>query len=751
MEAVWLAAFGYRWNLLEANQPDFSYSTWMKNLFRWTCASLTLAVLTTSAGYGQEKAADATPAFPTNEQMRHYKAMGDVKLSPDGQRVLVQITDATADGAKSHLWLVDVNGGGAARQLTYSPDADKRGERGGEWMPDGQSVLFLAKRGEHTSLYWLPMNGGEAKAFDLKVPVLADESKLPGALPTPAAEAAKEKKAGEKVEPVGDVVPIDVGSYRISPDGKTVALVVHDPETPGEKKQKDAKADAEWVDHELHRSRLYLMDLASVESAQKDGAAKDAAAKLKLVDVPVDVRGAAWSADSTKLVVGAEEPNGVDELGPAGSTWVVTASDPAHPVKLEELPKTAGGAVWSKDGTEILYEAQAKRDAPPGYGDVYVYTVATKAIRNLTDGFDGSVGRGEPVALADGGVLEVAEQGVEEGVMRYSGDGKAEAVKLPVAAVGQVETNAAQNAWVFLGSSGGKETELLYASTLGGEVKVLATPALAPKGVRAEGPKRISWKNEKETIDGLLYLPPEAAKGKVPLVVEVHGGPLGAYVDSYSIFTDFLLGHGWAVLRTNPRGSTGRGAEFAAANKNDLGGADYRDIMAGVDYVLKTEPIDGDKLALMGYSYGGEMAAFVETKTTRFKAIVSAAPVIDQNSEYGTERGSWYDQWYYGKPWQHEADAWRQSPLSGAGQAKTPFMLLQGESDTTDPLGQSEEMYHALRQMGVAVDLITYPRVDHGPLGGAIYGSPSPEPWHGFDARQRVVAFFTKEFGKGSE
>jgi dipeptidyl aminopeptidase/acylaminoacyl peptidase len=236
----------------------------------------------------------------------------------------------------------------------------------------------------------------------------------------------------------------------------------------------------------------------------------------------------------------------------------------------------------------------------------------------------------------------------------------------------------------------------------------------------------------------------------VPLVVEVHGGPLGSYTDGYQPWVDFVVGQGWAVLRTNPRGSTGRGAVFAAANKNDLGGGDYRDIMAGVDYVLKTfaDRLDPAKTALMGYSYGGEMAGFVETKTTRFKAIVSMAPVIDQNSEYGTERGSWYDQWYFGKPWLHEADAWRQSPLSGVAQAKTPFLLLQGQEDTTDPLGQSLEMYHALRQMGVGVELVTYPRVDHGPLGGAIYGSPSAEPWHGFDARRRIVEFIRKGFGE---
>ena len=745
------------------------FGRWMKASVVVGFASLSVGLVVALDAAEQEKPKDGAVTFPTNEQMRHYRAMGDPRLSPDGQRVLVQITEATAEGAKSHLWLVEV-GGGKARQLTYSPAADKRGERGAEWMPDGQSVLFLAKRGEHTSLYRLPMDGGEAKAFVLKVPVMADESKVAGALP-PAKEMKDKAKAEEKSEPV----EIDVAGFKVSPDGKMVALMAHDPQTPGEKKEKDAKADAEWVDHDLHRTRLYLVsvdDLMSADEKGADGAdgadgskdgskdgkdAEEKAAKLTLVGVPVDVHGAAWSADSTKLVVDAEEPNGVDELGPAGTTWVVTASDAAHPVKLAELPKTAGNVVWSKDGLGLIYLAQAKRDAPPGYADLYEYTLATKEVRDLTDGFEGSVGHQQPIALADGGVVEDVEMGVEAGLMRYSAAGKAEAVKLPVAAVAAVETNAAQNGWVFVGSSGGKETELLYAGSLGGEAKVLATPELAPKGVRTVAPKRISWmsegpKGEKLKIEGMLYLPPEAAAGtaneKVPLVVEVHGGPLGAYADSYSIFTDFLLGHGWAVLRTNPRGSTGRGAAFAAANKNDLGGGDYRDIMAGVDYVLKTEPIDGDKLALMGYSYGGEMAAFVETKTTRFKAIVSCAPVIDQNSEYGTERGSWYDQWYFGKPWLHEADAWRQSPMSGVEKAKTPFMLLQGQSDTTDPLGQSEEMYHALRQMGVPVELITYPRVDHGPLGGAIYGSPSPEPWHGFDARQRVVVFIAKGFGK---
>ena len=392
-------------------------------------------------------------------------------------------------------------------------------------MPDGQSVLFLAKRGEHTSIYRLPMNGGEAKAFDLKVTPIVDESKRPGALPPKKADAKE-----EKAEPVA----IDVAGFRVAPDGKTIALIANDPETPGEKKDKEAKADAEWVDHGLHGTRLYLLDVASN--------------KLTVTGVAMDVRGASWSADSSKLVVIREEPNGASEIGPANSAVVVTASDPGHAVKIDEVPATVSSAEWSVDGSALYFLAQAKRDAPPGYEDLYVDTVETKAIRNLSDGFDGSLGRMEPLALKAGGVLEAAEVGVEQSLIRYTAEGKGETLRMPAAVVAATSTNQAQSGWVFVANSGGKLPELLYTATLGDAPKMLATPSLIPEGVKTVAPKRISWpsgdKAEKLRIDGMLYLPPEAATKKVPLIVEVHGGPLGAYLNSYSVFTDFLLGPG---------------------------------------------------------------------------------------------------------------------------------------------------------------------------------------------------------------
>jgi dipeptidyl aminopeptidase/acylaminoacyl peptidase len=309
-----------------------------------------------------------------------------------------------------------------------------------------------------------------------------------------------------------------------------------------------------------------------------------------------------------------------------------------------------------------------------------------------------------------------------------------------------LNTNRKQTGWVWLAESGGKPVKLCHAQRLGDPCTALAAPELTPAKLRSVEPELVQWRSGSFTIEGLLYLPPGAGAARVPLIVDVHGGPFGAWENRNDPFANFLVGHGWAVLRPNPRGSSNYGVKFAAANKNDLGGGDYDDVMAGVDAVLAKYPVDPARMALIGYSYGGEMAGFVEGKTDRFKAVVSGAPVIDQFSEYGTEHGSWYDRWYFGKPWEHREDAWRQSPLAGAAKAKTPFLLIQGESDATDPLGQAQEMYRALRQEGVPVELVTYPREDHGPLAGGAFGRPSTEPWHGYDVRQRMIEFIEKAF-----
>jgi hypothetical protein len=188
---------------------------------------------------GSETTANSTVlSFPNNEQLRHFKAMSDPRLAPDGKRILIRITDATADAAKSHLWLSGVDGEDP-RQLTYSPGADKRGEYEGEWMPDGQSILFLAKRGDHTLLYRLPMNGGEAKTFELKVKPVVDQANLPDALPPKgtthpedpkSTDASSKLKTDAKSDAKDSEVPIDVARYQVSPNGMWITIIANDPQ-----------------------------------------------------------------------------------------------------------------------------------------------------------------------------------------------------------------------------------------------------------------------------------------------------------------------------------------------------------------------------------------------------------------------------------------------------------------------------------------------------------------------------------------
>ncbi len=676
-------------------------------------------------------AAVAQSGFPANEDLRNFRGIAEPRLSPDGKAVLYRVTDATADGGKSHLWITEFGSNGP-RQLTFSPAADKRGERSGGWMPDGKSMLFVAKRGEHAQLYRLPIEGGgEAQAFDLKVTPTVDVSKLPDYIDTSA----------KPTEPKPE--PIDVNSYEIAPNGKWIAVIAKDPESAAEKKQRDDKADANWVDHEVHGARVYLLDPER--------------SKLTTVDVPPDVQSVSWSADSKRLLVINEAPNNASDLGPASKAYLVAIGEPVRISELKRLPATISNGAWSVDGALIYFGAQAAKDTPPGTEDLYEYNVETMTIRNLTDGFMGAMGHEAPIALSDGSVLKGVAVGVNTTAIRIKGGAQVR-LQFPTALAGSFSTNATQSGLVFLGTSSTQPVGIYFSNVASlrdpglvltngvGSVERIPTPKITPDNLQPVASKVVRYKSEKFTIEGLLYLPTDTGTKKVPLIVDIHGGPAGAWQDGFDPFAQFLVGQGWAVFRPNIRGSSNYGAQFVAANKNDLGGGDYRDVINGVDYVLKNYPIDENRMALIGYSYGGEMAGFVVGKTDRFKAIVSGAPVIDQFSEYGTEDGSWYDRWYYGKPWEHFEDAWRQSPLAGAAKAATPFLLLQGETDKTDPLGESQQMYRALRQMNVPVELVTYPREDHGGLARGMFGAPSMEPWHGFDARRRLVEFIKKYF-----
>ena len=214
----------------------------------------------------------------------------------------------------------------------------------------------------------------------------------------------------------------------------------------------------------------------------------------------------------------------------------------------------------------------------------------------------------------------------------------------------------------------------------------------------------------------------------------VHGGPTGRWADGFEPWGQLLAARGYAVLYPNVRGSTGYGQRFVEMNRADWGGGDFKDVMAGADAMIARGVADPNRLGIGGWSYGGYMAAWAVTQTTRFKAAVSGAPMSDLASEFGTEAGPAYDEWFYGTPYEKLDGFVKSSPITYVKRAKTPTLLLQGEDDVTDPIGQSQQFYRGLKRYNVESDLVLYPREGHG----------LREERHLLDRLNRIIAWYDK-------
>jgi dipeptidyl aminopeptidase/acylaminoacyl peptidase len=665
----------------------------------------------------------ALAGFPMNDEIRtKVRDLSGIAVSPDGKWVLADITDTTADGGLPHLWLL----GPAVkpRQLTFARPGDRGGETSAKFSPDGKSVLFLASRDDARSLFRLPLAGGEPERLQI---TKSQQGEVAGGW-------------GGTLEKDNLVAP---GGYAFSPDGKYLTLWGEDPEDLALKARKERKDDGyNYEEPEQHsylytvekHTFLYMVDFTTGETrpVKLDG---------KFASV-------SWSYDSADLIVKTDPRS--DLTGPDSSFWRVNPNTLAA-TRLE-LPKTAGAAAYLPGRQRMVFINQCIEDAPLGCNELYVRVIKTGHAKNLTPGFDGDIPESFTVlptgdlalAIPTHTRTRLATLSTTTGAVTWHDSG------LPV--YGSPVTNGKLSAWAFTGAGPTDPSKVFLAFKWGAKPVAIDAPALMPSTWAKVPSKLVTWLNEALTIEGLLYMPMNITPGtKVPLVMNIHGGPSGRFQDDYSPLIQLLVAEGWAVMEPNIRGSTGYGAKFQGANKNDLGGADFRDLMAGVDMLRKTYPIDDSKMALIGYSYGGEMAGFVVGKTDRFKAIVSGAPVINQVSEYGTERGTIYDRWYYGRPWDHFADVWRQSPISTAIHAKTPLLLLQGGEDVTDPLGQSLEMWRALKQYGAPVALIVYPREGHSETLGNFRSLASQEPWHGIDLRRRMFGFLRAAFAGESD
>ncbi len=238
-------------------------------------------------------------------------------------------------------------------------------------------------------------------------------------------------------------------------------------------------------------------------------------------------------------------------------------------------------------------------------------------------------------------------------------------------------------------------------------------------------------------VEGWLYPSLELSE-HVPLILSIHGGPHGMHGYAFNPRLQFYAARGFATLALNPRGSSGYGQKFADGCVNNWGGGDYRDLMAGVDFALKTHPLlDAKRMAVTGGSYGGFMTNWVVTQTNRFKAAVAVASLSNLVSFYAT---SLYQDLIHaefgGFPWDddHFALLWKWSPLAHIRNATTPTLLLHGENDNDVHITQAEEMYTALRMRGVEAEMVRYPREGHG----------FREPRHQIDAARRTIEWIER-------
>jgi dipeptidyl aminopeptidase/acylaminoacyl peptidase len=389
----------------------------------------------------------------------------------------------------------------------------------------------------------------------------------------------------------------------------------------------------------------------------------------------------------------------------------------------------------SPDGLTVSYIG-VRVDGPSAH-DLYVQPLAGGAPRNLTgEKID------RPVApytwLRDGSILATVSSGFKSRFYRIAQDGTVQA--LPVWPVNPSAFAAAASGTIAFVGQSATELQELWLWNGGGDPEKISDFQQSWSNVALLKPETIRFKSFDGTeIEASLLKPAGYREGtRVPLIVLVHGGPTGRWSDAFEIWGQLLAARGFATVSPNIRGSSGYGHRFIESNRADWGGGDFKDIMAGVDFLIQRGIADPDRLGIGGWSYGGYMTAWAITQTDRFKAAIAGAGLSDLASEFGTEAGHAYDEWFFGTPYEKLDGFIKSSPITFIKNARTPTLILQGEADTTDPIGQSQQLYTGLKHYGVQSEFVVYPREGHG----------IREEKHLLDMYRRIIAWYEKYLGQ---
>ncbi|HEY1089763.1 MAG TPA: prolyl oligopeptidase family serine peptidase, partial [Burkholderiaceae bacterium] len=251
----------------------------------------------------------------------------------------------------------------------------------------------------------------------------------------------------------------------------------------------------------------------------------------------------------------------------------------------------------------------------------------------------------------------------------------------------------------------------------------------------------LSWKSDGLSVQGWLLLPAAASAEKLPMIVNVHGGPAGIARPRF-IGTGTqraLLERGYAIFLPNPRGSFGQGEAFTQGNVKDFGGGDLRDILAGVDAVIKSYPVDPQRLGITGHSYGGFMTMWAVTQTQRFKVAVAGAGIVNWQSYYGQNGiNEWMIPYFGASVYADPAVYAKSSPINFITRVKTPTFSFVGAADIECPAPQTQEFGRALQILGVPAMTVLYPGEGHA----------FRDPATAADIEQRTLAWFAKYLQK---
>ena len=653
-----------------------------------------------SAGQAQTKRA------ATFDDVLNIKAIQGATVSPDGRQVIYGVREWVAEQEKmesrTHIWKVPSDGSSAARQISFGD----KGDSSPQFSPDGRFISFLSARGDaeaKSQIYLMPVDGGEAwKLTDAKEGVTAQ------------------------------------GGYSWSPDSKTIAFVTTDPRSAQEEAENKKRDDERVFEGDFRMQHVWVIDIDSKQATRiTEGTA-------------YTVQGApSWAPDSKRFTFGAATTPMLRDN--RRDVYIATLGQQAKIEKVSTNWGNDGSPRWSQDGKTIAWVGEPNNTAPLPDGTaagvvmqqrLMLYDVNTKAIKDtLTASFDSDAGN--PVWTNEGTRVMFVT-----GKRAYN---EAFAYDLTSGTYTQLTRNKTINSTSV--SKDGKTiivtmdapdsaTEIYSTDPSFSNLKRLTNTNPQLADIAQGTTELVTWKSSDGVeVEGVLLKPVGYEAGKrYPTLVVAHGGPAGAYVNGFRLGGleggQVWAGKGWAVFYPNPRGSSNYGQKTLAANVNDWGGGDFKDIMAGVDALIARGIADPDKLAHIGWSYGGYMTAWTITQTSRYKAAMVGAGLTDMWSMYGTnDIPSVLIAYFGGIPNAKTLPLYLdRSAMTHIDKVTTPTLILHGANDERVPTGQAYELYRGLKDRGKTTELVFYPREGHG----------FTEYYHQRDRMQRIYDWVTK-------